>query len=561
MDVIGRWLSGMLMVLALWAGQAVAQDRAWVQIEARPTLREAEARARAHAARLPAVNGFRLSSGWYAIALGPFPAQEATARLQAWLAAGAVPGDSYVVDGSAFGQRFWPAGMAPLTVEVIPEAPEPEAQVGETPAQARAAEAALDAPTRRLVQEALQWEGFYGGTIDGAFGPGTRSAISAWQEAEGHEPTGVLTTAQRMDLVEGFRTAQDRLDLGTVRDEAAGIAITLPRALVAFDRYDPPFAHYGPRDGSGVEALLISQKGNAETLAALYRAMQSLPEVPAEGPRTLTGDSFTLTARNDARAAYAHATLSDGLIRGFALFWEEGAGNMGPVLAAMDQSFAPFGSHTLEDAGPAPSEELRQALQQGLDPAQPARSGTGFYVDAEGRLITAAALVQGCTRVTLDAGVPAQVDAADPELGVALLVPEQPLRPQSVAALRSTAPALEDPITAAGFSFGDLMSLPALSFGTVAAVAGEEPRHRLALESLPGDVGAPLLDASGAVVGMVLPQAEGRLLPPDVTFALPADVIANRFGIAPAGVAGDPLTPAELARRAGGMTALVSCWN
>ena len=49
----------------------------WVQIEAQPNLTDATDRARVYAADLPDVNGFRMGSGWYAIALGPYARSDA----------------------------------------------------------------------------------------------------------------------------------------------------------------------------------------------------------------------------------------------------------------------------------------------------------------------------------------------------------------------------------------------------------------------------------------------------------------------------------------------------
>ena len=58
----------------------------------------------------------------------------------------------------------------------------------------RAAE--LDSLDRRWIQEELAAKGFDPGPVDGQFGPKTRRAIKAWQEAKGHAITGELTKGQ-----------------------------------------------------------------------------------------------------------------------------------------------------------------------------------------------------------------------------------------------------------------------------------------------------------------------------------------------------------------------------
>ena len=212
------WLVLVLTILAggLSGGAAHAQASTWVQIEAQPSLSAAEERARAYAGAFPDVAGFALSSGWYAILLGPYTPEVAEARLADLRRERLIPSDSFIAEGANFRTRYWPAG-ADATLDVIPTDPAPTAptdqlaalpepepappvQPDETPAQARAAEAALTAPDREALQAALQWFGFYASTIDGAFGPGTRTAMADWQAANAAEPTGILTTTQRAKI-------------------------------------------------------------------------------------------------------------------------------------------------------------------------------------------------------------------------------------------------------------------------------------------------------------------------------------------------------------------------
>ena len=54
----------------------------------------------------------------------------------------------------------------------------------------------LDRPTRRLIQQGLQNEGFDPGAPDGLFGPRTRAAIRAWQLARGRPASGYLSAQQ-----------------------------------------------------------------------------------------------------------------------------------------------------------------------------------------------------------------------------------------------------------------------------------------------------------------------------------------------------------------------------
>ena len=203
------------LAAALLQPPAQAQDRAWVQIEALPSLSEAENRARAWSAVFPDVQGFALRGGtWYGILLGPYDRAGAEARRRELLAENLIPRDSFLAFGDGFGGQFWPVGVTTPSVaepaapeaaaEAAPEpaAPEPSpaALPDESPEEARATESLLSEDDRKGLQTALQWFGFYTATVDGAFGRGTRASMAAWQEANGHEATGILTTALNSGL-------------------------------------------------------------------------------------------------------------------------------------------------------------------------------------------------------------------------------------------------------------------------------------------------------------------------------------------------------------------------
>ena len=61
----------------------------------------------------------------------------------------------------------------------------------------------LDATEWRQVQEALVDDGFNPGPVDGIFGPKTRRAVQAWQQANGYPATGELTQAQMRAFLGG----------------------------------------------------------------------------------------------------------------------------------------------------------------------------------------------------------------------------------------------------------------------------------------------------------------------------------------------------------------------
>ncbi|MFP4404159.1 trypsin-like peptidase domain-containing protein [Rhodosalinus sp.] len=563
----------LLLVLSLAAGPLRAQETVWVQVEAHPSLSTAEERARLYAQRLQDVAGFTMGGGWYAIALGPYDRATAEDVLSSFRAAAEIPRDSFIARSRDYRQQFWPVGAddlasTPVGLPAPEAAPDPE-PVDETPQQARASEAQLTRAQREELQIALQWAGFYDGAIDASFGPGTRGAMSGWQREMGYEPTGVLTTRQRADLIAQYDAVLDGLDLQTVTDDRAGIRMTLPLGVVGFDRHEFPFAQYEPTGAlPQARVLLISQPGDRATLAGLYEIMQTLEIVPPEGPRNRDEASFTLEGRDARIVSVTEARLEDGAIKGFTLVWPTGDEDRRTrLLDEMRASFARLPG-TLSPADGADAVQDID-LVAGLAVRQPLRARSGFYVDGRGHVLTATETVEGCARITLDDSHEAEVVARDAEPGIALLRPRETLAPMRVAGFAETPSRLKSEIAVAGYSFGGRLPAPTMTFGRLEelrGLAGEADLSRLSLDAREGDAGGPVFDATGAVVGMLLPRPEsGPRLPDGVHFAASAGALRAALvsaGLSPRGAGpASALAPEELTDLGTGMTVLVSCWD
>lgn len=598
---------------------ALAQGAYWVQIEAHATLRTAEEFATRYQERLGQVAGFRIAGGWYALAVGPYAtSEEADAERAALLARGEIREDSYVTDSAIYGQQFWPAGGQALSApaaepaagaEVEPAAtdaaepdaageatqaaveavaeeapaaePEPEVVAPAAPAladypeeslaDARRLEYDLTRDDRMAIQVALQWFGHYRSLIDADFGPGTRAAIRAWQEAQGVEPTGYLTTRQRMTLLTGYESAVARYAFGPFRDEEAGIEVTLPLGMIAFDHHEAPFAHFNEINDSGMRLLLLSQEGSQSTFFGLYEILQTLEVIPLEGARERGRDSFTITGRSAGARAHAEARLERGAIKGWILLWEPAAdADAELVMGTIRDSFRPIEGVLPSDLGATASTVARRDLISGLEVRRPERSRSGFFVDAVGTVVTTAEAVQSCERVTIDEAYPARVSAVDTDLGIAILTPENPLVPLAFAQFAEADPAPGAELRVSGFSYQDTLTRPIITFGSLAEMTGlngEAELRRLALSAQPGDTGGPVFDRNGAVMGMLLPRPEtpGRMLPEDVNFAVSAAAIralaeGNGTTLSMSRTA-RPVSAEMLTRMSADLTVLISCWN
>lgn len=588
----GLFMTRILVVLFIFltsfSKPALAQDSAWIQIEAHPSLTTAEARVRSYAATLSDVNGFALGAGWYGIALGPYTEETAEELLFRYRGEGRIPRDSFIAFGTSFRDQFWPVGANFLTrpaiandlalgtpateTETAPAAtqPEPEPEpADETPREARRSESRLSRDEKKELQEMLQWAGFYNAAIDGAFGRGTRRSMSDWQDANGFEATGVLTTLQRATLKKQYNAVLEGLDLQTVTDVSSGIEMLMPLGTVAFERYESPFVHYaGTGTIEGARVILISQPGDQTTLFGLYDILQTLEAVPLDGERERKSKSFRITGTSDKIVSQTDVSLSNGAVKGFMLIWPAGDEERRTrLLSEMRASFT-----RLDGAlDPAAGMDAEQAIDlvSGLKIRTPKLSRSGVFVTDNGLTLTSYDAVKSCTRVTIDDDYPAEIVGGDAKSGIALLRPSEPLAPAGVARFATSQPRLKSQIAIAGYPFEGVLSAPTLTFGTLedtSGLGGEGWLLRLDAKALPGDEGGAVFDPAGAVIGLLRSSpVEGRRLPEGTQFAVSSDVLAQAlskagFTVQSAG-ASAPLGTEELIVSAGNAAVLVSCWD
>ncbi|ETX16653.1 peptidoglycan-binding protein [Roseivivax halodurans JCM 10272] len=576
------WTLGAALVLS--TGMATAQQQpAFIQIEAQPSLSRAEDRVRDYASYLSNVNGFALGSGWYGIALGPFSPEEAAARLSQLRANGQIPRDSYVEEPDRYRSRFYPVGAGAIISPEPSVEPSEQQDEAETPPQddqnaepsretvreARANERDLSRADREQIQVALKWAGFYDGPIDAAFGQGTRRSMAGWQGENGFETTGVLTTRQRQELLGQYNAVLDGMGLETITDNRAGITIAMPLGVVEPGEAASPFVRYEPTGDLDARVLLISEPGDRATLNGLYEIMQTLEIVPPEGERSRNENSFTLTGANDRIVSHTEARLVDGAVKGFTLIWPAGDEERRTrVLSQMQASFDPVPGVVLDPAT-LEAEEQAVDLVSGLQIRRPRVSASGFYIDGSGTVLTALDAVEGCGNITLDSAHEAEIVARDTGIGAAILKPEARLAPREVAAFRTDPPRLQSEVAVSGYSFGGVLPAPTMTWGKledVRGLSGEENLKRLALSAEPGDVGGPILDSQGAVLGMLLPrETGGRQLPESVSFAAKAEALESLIteaGLRAKTTRGSAeMRPEDLTSMATAMTVLVSCWE
>jgi S1-C subfamily serine protease/Holliday junction resolvasome RuvABC ATP-dependent DNA helicase subunit len=197
-------------------------------------------------------------------------------------------------------------------------------------------------------------------------------------------------------------------------------------------------------------------------------------------------------------------------------------------------------------------------------------NGTGFFVTADGYVVTNAHVVEGCEDPKVVCGsaglVPAQVLARDAANDLALLKVEA--ESEHVAALR-TGVRIGDEIALFGYPLQGMLSAGGnFTVGNVSALAGlkNDSRHiQISAPVQPGNSGGPVIDQCGNVIGVVVSYlgAHNKGSAQNVNFAINMNVLAaflDSHGVTYSTVASEhPLQKFELAEKARSISVLILC--
>jgi S1-C subfamily serine protease len=218
------------------------------------------------------------------------------------------------------------------------------------------------------------------------------------------------------------------------------------------------------------------------------------------------------------------------------------------------------------------------AAVPGAPPAAATRAatGTGFYINRQGHVLTNAHVVAKCRELTVSrqgsSPIPASLVKADASNDLAVLIAAPS---PAVAVFRAGRPVRAgEAVVAYGFPLtGMLSSGGIVTNGSVSALSGLGDDSRYLQISAPiqaGNSGGPLLDSSGNVVGIVTSSIRDSAVarrtgavPQNVNFALKVDV-ARTF-LEAAGVpietssGGRELSVADIGEKARAFSVFIDC--
>ncbi len=256
---------------------------------------------------------------------------------------------------------------------------------------------------RQKIQSALSWSGDYTGSLGGD--DPFLTAIKNYQKRARAKITGILTPAERANLLAAAKAHEEEYGWTVVVDPATGVRIGLPIKMVPQARDAAHGTRWSSAHGE-VQVETFRIKEPDLKLSALFDQQKREPSTRKIEYSVLRDDSFYISGMQGLKKFSVRAQLRNGEVRGFTILFDQMMETIvAPVTGAMASAFSPFPEGSAPFAATAKSVEY----------------GNGLVVSARGHIVTDRKLASGC-QVIVAAGLgDADRIAEDKENGLALL--------------------------------------------------------------------------------------------------------------------------------------------
>nr|WP_246739693.1 serine protease [Martelella sp. HB161492] len=515
-------------------------------------------------------------NGWYAISSGLLPQLQATERLQQQKAAGLAPADAFCSSGAHLTGRIWSAD----TPAAAPEA-------GEVLMAAFDARA-LNRSEKCFLQAGLALAGDYTGQLDCAWGSGSQAALERWSARNFSAEPAALHAA--VLAVQAYGILDDDGWTATSIDQY-GVSLQLPNAKIHVVNNDEAGVTLED-DAGGLRVVL--QKDSLSESIAMQEKLRKAVSGGADTPYTLRRDDLWVTSgRAGDTRFYLRSDVDGALARNFLV--------MSPAEAVPDRAALVIASYRAgpqsdlmplepgvlldlvsamnrllpDDAGAGDVPQDRDVTGQPAGAGGDARaSGSGFYVDAAGDVMTNHHVVGSCNSVTVD-GKAADIRFVDEGFDLALIRPQAGLPTGAEPLSFSDQPVrLNADVTVAGYPLHGLIDTLNVTRGSVSALKGvgnDATRLQITAPVQAGNSGGPIVDRFGAVVGVVVSKLDGFYvadatgdLPQNINFGIRgsiAQIFASANDVSLTVSANEtPIAPEDLADRLRRATVLIECF-
>ena len=406
----------------------------------------------------------------------------------------------------------------------------------------------LSAQEKRVVQAALTFSGDYVGLLDGAWGKGSQRALEAYtlRTAATDKPS----FQDILPVLQDFERERQSVGWEIFYFDVTNSSHAHPSELLVRQESNDSLKFTAPDNSLSVVIDFANLVGTLSVHD--YLMAESLP-YPERYQSLKPARLITSVALPNGLSAYAR---SDNLDTGFVtitMVWAAEQKTRAALMAGsiqrgrglplvLPQGGVLAGLRQLSVAQTVPSLESTTKPQSISDAEKPnvsgklAGTGTGFFINNTD-VVTAEHVVQGCTRLALEDGSPLTLIAGDADLDLAILASTK--RSGVWLELSTDVKArLGESVMALGYPYlGELGQGLTVTGGNVSALQdtrGSKERIMISAPVQPGNSGGPLVNARGAVIGVVVSRVDDLsilertgTLPQNMNFAVSNETLTD----------------------------------
>lgn len=504
----------------IWGAElALAQDffpngQCAIVVASRQSLVEARAWIMANGWKKEAIV-FSSSNGWFAITIGVVDASIAPSVLQRGKAAGSLPNDAYCSTGNSYVQRVeWRSGPVPSSDYSTNIWAEFDARP-------------FSLAEKRFLQAALALEGFYTGLIDGAWGRGSQGALErfTYQHFD-REPLNADAAYLVMTTIDAFLA-----DGWEARDVSyLAISVMLPMdkmKLIERDGLREKWEH------TEKDLSVLFNDLTPRELLNFHNNFSNLEGRTGEPYTVRQPDRWVTSVNNAWGTGYIRSELIEGIWSTVAIFGAKAhraevglisssitVGKPVQVIPERDGLLITYsrelatilaedGKGAERSGGNSPVGVSQTPRTDERNDGKGQSSGTGFFVNSEGAMLTNAHVIQDCGSITVD-GKPAKIIAVSQTFDLAVLKPNV-VDEISYLTFARTEAGLNADITIAGYPLHGLLGGLNVSRGSISSMTGlggDETSIQISAPVQPGNSGGPVIDRSGNLIGVVVSKLD-----------------------------------------------------
>jgi len=495
---------------------------------------------------IPRGHVYSAQNGWYAISAGTIETDLAEEYMRRAKQAGQIPQDSYCSSGRAYtgiairgDATHAPAQVAVASSSLFDEFDARQLVAGEI----------------QILQSALSLLGHYNGTIDGVWGQRSQAALERYARQIGYDPPtnahavmAVLAGAEELTAGDFEAIWFSDFDVSLQIPQRRMRAIQETRTSVVLE------------DRAHLITVTISSADGRAT-GTLHQNLQRSHRA-AEAPYLLRRDDIWVTSVDDGAAStYLRSHFSQRLRAwtNVSVRFPSGraVGNVTFIISSIENGrgrnlsipdtgqlrtllleFTAFVAENSPQERPAPPVAVARPPSQQPNPDRPVphaiASGSSFFINTGGYLITNAHVIEDCREITVD-GQPAHVVTSDSVSDLAILRRDDRATPGSFLVFAAESVRLNADITISGFPLADRLGALNVNRGTVSGLQGLRGNPFQLQISAPvqrGNSGGPVVNSFGQVVAVVVSKLDALALaietgeiPQNVNFAIRAELV------------------------------------